>query len=265
MYYPVQIPYILSKEFSESIKYSEEILPLYEDFIVCLWEMQPLSNAKRTVENIIITDACIDIIVNFEEKAIGFAGMSKTNFNFKINTPASFLGIRFKPGAFHAITGIPANKVMDAFLPITDFDKNFNIAEFFELNFSDAKTFLINYAGNLIKNNRDSKFIDFFTQLNENIPNSVSEIFDKLYLCPRQCQRLFQKNYGLSPQMILCILRFQKCLKTILEEKSSKSVRETSNYYDQSHFIKDFKRNIGITPFELVRKYCSPLCQNPDS
>ncbi len=255
MYYPVQIPYILSKEFSECIKYSEEKIPLYQDFITCLWEMQPLSDVKKPVENVIITDACIDIVANFKEKAIGFVGMSKTNFNFKINTPASFLGIRFKPGAFYAITRIPANKVMDTFLPITDFDKNFDMDSFFSLNFSEAKKFLIHYAGTLIDRNCDRKFIDFFDQLNNEIPDSVSGIFDRFCLCPRQCLRLFQKNYGLSPQMILCILRFQKCLQIMLTKRCSKSVMEVFNYYDQPHFIKDFKRNIGLTPLELVSKY----------
>lgn len=255
MYYPIQIPYILSKEFSESIKYSEEILPIYNDFIICLWEMQPISDIKKSVENIIITDACIDIVVNFEKKAIGFAGMSKTDFNFTINTPASFMGIRFKPGAFYAITGISADKIMDNFLPLTDFDKNFDANLFFSLNFSEAKEFLINYAGNLIKNNRDNKFVEFFDKLDDDIPDSVSVLFEKLCLSPRQCQRIFQKNFGLSPQMILCILRFQKCLKTMLAEKSSKNIMKISNYYDQPHFINDFKKNIGLTPLELLNKY----------
>lgn len=70
--------------------------------------------------------------------------------------------------------------------------------------------------------------------------------------------KAFYKNFGLSPQMVLCILRFQKCLKSLTIDKINPvNVMNMSNYYDQSHFINDFKRNIGLTPLELVHKYTS--------
>jgi len=253
MYYPVQIPFVLNEAFSKTVRYSEEIIPSLQDFVICLWEMQPLLNVEKTVENIIITDGCIDIVAEYGEKIIGFAGMSKTD---KCSFPPSCsLGARFKPGAFHAITNIPANEAMDNFLPINNFDKNFDVDFFFSLDLAEAKKFLINYIENLIKNKNTNKFIELFDKLNDNIPESATEIFDEMCYSPRQCQRHFQKNYGLSPQMVLCILRFQKCLKNIISQKNSKSVMDISNYYDQSHFINDFKRNIGLTPLELLRKY----------
>ena len=258
MYYPIQIPYILDKEFAESIKYSEEIIPNLEDFVICFWEMQPLLNVEKTVENIIIADGCIDLVVDYDGKRIGFAGMSKTDFNFKINLPNNSMGVRLKPGAFYAITNISANKAMDNFIPIDTIDRHFNIKEFFEFDFLSAKIFFKNYIGSLIKNKKQSKFMTLFEKLNNEIPNSALEVYKKLYYSQRQCQRLFSKNYGLSPQMVLCILRFQWCLKNLTSgEKSPKDIMDISNYYDQSHFIHDFKQNIGLTPFELVRKYTS--------
>jgi len=240
------------------MRYSEEIIADFQDFIICLWEMQPLSNAEKIVENIIIADGCIDLVANFDGKKIGFAGMSRTEFHFKINLPSCSMGVRFKPGAFHAITNIPAREAMDTFLPLNIIDKNFDSEYFFTLTFSAAKKYFINYIATIIKNKKPSKFITLFDELNENIPDSASEIYQKLYYSHRQCQRLFAKNYGLSPQMILCILRFQKCLNILTSGKSHPNdVMNRLNYYDQSHFINDFKRNIGLTPFELVRKYNS--------
>jgi AraC-like DNA-binding protein len=258
MYYPIQIPYVLDKEFAESIKYSEEIVPNFKDFVICFWKMQPLSNAEKTVETIIIADGCIDLVVDYDGKTIGFAGMSKTDFNFKISLPANSMGVRLKPGAFYAITNIPANKAMDSFIPIETIDRHFDTKEFFSLDLSNAKIFFKNYIGSLIENKKPSKFMVLFEELNNGIPNSALEVYKKLYYSHRQCQRLFLKNYGLSPQMVLCILRFQWCLKKLTSgEKSPKGIMDISNYYDQSHFIHDFKQNIGLTPLELVRKYTS--------
>ena len=258
MYYPIQIPYVLSKTFAESIRYTEHIVPAFQDFVICLWELQPLSDAEKIVENIIVADGCIDLLVDYDEKRIGFIGMSRTDFHFKINLPSYSMGARLKPGAFFAITNIHATKAMDNFLPIEGIDKNFNVEQFFSLTISEAKEVFKNYTGSLIKNKKPGKFMALFEELNKDIPNSAVEVYKKLYYSHRQCQRLFAKNYGLSPQMILSILRFQWCLKNMTSgQKNSKDIMDISNYYDQSHFIHDFKQNIGLTPLELVRKYIS--------
>jgi len=257
-YYPIQIPYILDKAFSETMLYTEEIVPEYQDFLICLWDIQPFASNERTVGNIIVADGCIDLVANFKEKQIEFIGMSKTNFEFKIDLLSYYIGARLKPGAFHTIANISASEAMDTFLPLNIIDKNFDTESFFALKFLEAKAAFKNYIGNLIQGKKPSTFITLFDELNKDIPNTVSEIYQKMYYSPRQCQRLFVKNYGLSPQMVLCILRFQKCLQILTSKKASpKEAMDIHNYYDQAHFINDFKRNIGLTPLELVRKYTS--------
>lgn len=256
MYYPIQIPYVLNKTYSETTLYTEEIISDYQDFLICLWNEQPLTNNEKIVKHIIVTDACIDLVANFQEKWIGFTGMSKTNFEYKIKNTSLHMGARFKPGAFHAITNIPANKAMDNFIPLNTIDENFNTNKFFEFNFIEAKDYFKNYVGELIQRKKCSQFITLFDELNNSIPDTVSEIYQKMPYGSRQCQRLFIKNYGLSPQIILCILRFQKCLQILTtKDANPKDIMDKYNYYDQAHFINDFKRNIGLTPLELVRKY----------
>lgn len=258
MYYPIQIPFILNKAFAKSVKYSEEIVPQLQDFVICVWEMCSRPEQSEAVENIIVTDGCIDLVVNFDMKQIGFAGMSKTLFDDKIYSRSRFMGARLKPGAFCAITGIPATKAMDKFLMLREFDKNFDAAHFFALPFDEAKEFFKNYICKLIQNKKPNEFTTLFDELSDDIPDSVTEIYEKLHFSPRQCQRLFSKHFGLSPQMVLCIVRFQKCLEILTAGKTMpRGVLGMLNYYDQSHFINDFKKNIGLTPFELVSKYKS--------
>jgi AraC-like DNA-binding protein len=256
MYYPVQIPYILNKEFSEAVRYTEETDPRFKDFTVCFWEMQPHSDDEKTVENIIITDACIDLVADYDGKRIGFTGMSRTEFHFEISLPSQPFGVRFKPGAFHAITGISATDAMDVFLPIDAVYEDFDVDYFFSLPINEAKNFFKNYVGGLIRDKEQTKFLSLFDKLSTDIPATAAELYKRLNYSPKQCQRLFNKHYGLSPQMVLCILRFQKCLEILTSGKASPGdALNTVNYYDQSHFIKDFKRNIGITPVELLKKY----------
>ncbi|MCL2410178.1 MAG: helix-turn-helix domain-containing protein [Treponema sp.] len=258
MYYPIQIPYILSKNFAKSVKYTEETVPHLQDFVICFWEMLPISEQMTNANNVIIADGCIDLVVDYSEMKIGFCGMSKTVFTDEFNSPSYHYGARLKPGAFHVITGKPATEAMDIFLPIENFDRTFDISSFFELPFNEAKAFFKNYIGSLIKDKIPDRFISLFDTFSNDIPANVSEIYQILHYSPKQCQRLFYKHIGLSPQMSLCVIRFQKCLEIITSGKASPNdVLDILNFHDQSHFIKDFKRNIGLTPLELVRKYKS--------
>jgi AraC-like DNA-binding protein len=256
MYYPIQIPYILSKAFAESIRYTEELVPALQDFMICLWEMQPASELKTTADNIIVADGCIDLVVDYYKRQIAYCGMSKTEYNSKINLPAYLFGARFKPGAFYTLTNIHATEAMDTFVQINEIDMNFDVDAFFRLSFNEAKIFFKDYLSTLIHGKKPDWFTSFFDKLSNNIPDSVSEIYRILNYSPMQCQRLFKKHFGLTPQMALCIIRFQKCLEIMTSGNvGSNDVLSVLNFHDQAHLIKDFKKNIGLTPLELVKKY----------
>ena len=89
MYYPIQIPYILNKGFSKSVKYTEEVISHLRDFVICFWEMQPILVEVKDVNNVILADGCIDLVVDYGEKKIGFSGVSKTLFKDEFNSPCS--------------------------------------------------------------------------------------------------------------------------------------------------------------------------------
>ncbi|MDR2901170.1 MAG: AraC family transcriptional regulator [Treponema sp.] len=256
MYYPIQIPYILSKKFAAAVRYSEEVDLRLKDFVTCFWEMKNLIEQEKTIENIIVADGCIDLVADFSNKLIGFVGMSKTNFEFKITTSCRFYGARMKPGAFYALTGISAAKVMDGFLPLKVFDSDFDEGAFFRLFFDDAKIFMKEYIAQLCAGKNANDFIELFDELSEDIPDTAESIYERLHFSPKQTQRLFAANFGLTPRVVLSIVRFQKCLEVLTSGKASPGdVLNLVNFYDQAHFINDFKRNIGLTPFELVRRY----------
>jgi AraC-like DNA-binding protein len=256
MYYPLQIPYMLSKDFSEAVKYSEEMNADLNDFVMCFWEMQEITKEEKSIENIIVTDGCIDLVADFNHKQIGFVGMSKTNFEFTIQTPCKYFGIRMKPGTFHLLTGISATEAMDSFIPLNMFDSNFYTEEFFSLSFDDAKSFLKNYIIKLCAGKKPNNFITLFDELYDDIPENAESIYERIGFSPKQTQRLFSTHFGLTPKLVLSILRFQKCLHVLTSGKANPGdMLNLVNFYDQAHFINDFKRNLGITPFELVRRY----------
>ena len=256
MYYPIQIPYILNQAFSQNMKYAESSAAECGGFVICFWEMQPLSDRKLSVENVIAADACIDIVAGYDEKKIGFAGMRKTNFHFKVELPAWFIGARLMPGAFHQLTGLPAAAAMDTFLPIEAVFDDFDQALFFSLPFYKAGDYFKEFLFSKTQRKTPDMFTALFNILSENAPSNTKDLYQMLNFSPRQCQRLFAKHYGLTPKMALSIVRFQRCLEILTSPKARPAdILNITGYYDQPHFIKDFKRNIGITPLELIRIY----------
>ncbi|MCL2370043.1 MAG: AraC family transcriptional regulator [Firmicutes bacterium] len=256
-YYPIQIPYVLSKEFSKAICYTEDIIADLNDFVICVWKMSSRLNEPSIVTNhVIVADGCIDLVADFRYKEIGFAGMSKTKFGDKIKIPSLYIGARLKAGAFQVITGLDASVAMDNFLPLSKVYKGFNQKNFFEEDESAAKEKFIELLKNLIKDKIPNEYITLFDKLYSDLPDTTKKLYDKIGYSPKQCQRLFDKHFGLTPQMVLSVLRFQKCLSVLVGGESNPSeALEQVNYYDQAHFANDFKKHIGITPTDLIKLY----------
>ncbi|RPD41519.1 AraC family transcriptional regulator [Chitinophaga barathri] len=70
----------------------------------------------------------------------------------------------------------------------------------------------------------------------------------------RQLERNFFKQVGLSPKQLGKVIRLQTALKMLLNQKTENLTRIAyeSAYYDQAHFIKDFKEFTGINPKKFL-------------
>lgn len=70
----------------------------------------------------------------------------------------------------------------------------------------------------------------------------------------RQLERRFLKLIGMSPKQLGKVIRLQAALKLLLQPQpeSLTHIAYESQYYDQTHFIKDFKEFTGITPKDFL-------------
>lgn len=70
----------------------------------------------------------------------------------------------------------------------------------------------------------------------------------------RQLERKFLKQIGISPKQLGKVIRMQTALKMLLNQKedSLTAIAYESEYYDQAHFIKDFREFTGTSPKEFL-------------
>lgn len=83
---------------------------------------------------------------------------------------------------------------------------------------------------------------------------SIGALLEKNPSRRRQIERKFRKQVGLSPKQLGKVIRLQAALRMLLDRQSRSltQVAYESEYYDQAHFIKDFKEFTGINPKEFL-------------
>ncbi|WP_420603546.1 AraC family transcriptional regulator [Flagellimonas sp.] len=88
------------------------------------------------------------------------------------------------------------------------------------------------------------------TKGNTSISNILKDDLSKR----RQLERKFSKQIGISPKQLSKVIRLQSALKMLLSEEGDNltTIAYKSEYYDQAHFIKDFKEFTGISPKEFL-------------
>ncbi|UII23841.1 helix-turn-helix domain-containing protein [Fulvivirga ligni] len=77
---------------------------------------------------------------------------------------------------------------------------------------------------------------------------NVKDMADRYCLSLRQFERKFKACSGFSPKVYSRILRFNEALNSFGRINSLTELAHDCGYYDQSHFIKDFKEFSGYDP-----------------
>jgi len=258
MYYPKQIPYLLDKEFKENIEYKEYKIKELTDYCMCIWTMKSTKIYNKIITNNILPDACIDIVIDFTNKVICFAGFSKETKDFKLDKNIDYMGIRVKPGIFHWLYNIEAYKVMDTEMPFNEIDKEVNINSIFNLKSTKERIeYLTNYLLKKAKTIKKKTPFEIVENLYKNPKEqTVIEIAKKFGYNERHLYRIFKTNYGVSPKVLLNILRLHLCLTLILEKKMTLiEITNLCGFYDQSHLIKEIKKYTGISPLKIIEDY----------
>lgn len=83
---------------------------------------------------------------------------------------------------------------------------------------------------------------------------SIEEIAGKIHLTTRTFNRMFKQHLGVSPIGYKTIAKFRHSLENKIFSEQYKKLTEIgyeSNFYDQSYFIKIYKKLTNSTPSEL--------------
>jgi methylphosphotriester-DNA--protein-cysteine methyltransferase len=85
----------------------------------------------------------------------------------------------------------------------------------------------------------------------------IAHVADKTGFSTRRFIELFKKHVGMTPKLFCRVRRFQNVLRQIASGKSVNwtGVALDGGYFDQAHFIHDFRAFSGINPSKYLANY----------
>lgn len=84
---------------------------------------------------------------------------------------------------------------------------------------------------------------------------SIARMNEQIGYSQKHFTAMFRRHVGVTPKSYLKIMRFQKAVRTIdsTDEIDWGNIALECGFYDQSHFINDFKHFAGFTPEHYAR------------
>lgn len=272
---------LLNSQMQYEIKKYQVQHPLLKNYIKFFWEIHTdyieLNHKLIPQRNInlrfnlsetpqfVHTDGKDDLL-----EEVFFSGLQDhfINAQLRLTGKAHMFGICFLPDGFYPFLKIPVfelkNQLLGAnevgFKPATQISEQLKEAP-------DTVTRLAILEKELI----------MLLDSNRLIPNSFRQIFDifkqndNSFLITNFCQqnnisirkleRMYNKYVGVSAMTYSTLNRFHKSLNQLLFDNYAKlsDIAYSNGYFDQMHFIKDFKRFSGNTPKNFVSQNNSML------
>jgi len=189
---------------------------------------------------------------------VALYGHQNDYYDIALTGELSVFSIVFQPQGLMRFFKFPLHEICNQNVPLKflwgqagrDLEEKMGEAITFHQRVGIAETYLFD----LLKNNMDFEFrrinhvVDLIKRTTGNI--RIPQMASEACLSRKQFERVFAEHIGISPKQYLKIIRFQFAifLKQRNADLNMTALSCDSGYFDQSHFIGDFKSLCGLTP-----------------
>lgn len=252
-------------QYGEGVCYNE-LFPHHDlsGLIYCYWELKTIAPLKTLFQYKVVADACTDIFFETENPEQLFVmGFSTGYTEFPLGYRFRYMGIRFLPSVFPLLFRVDGQELAGKVTALGDV-----LPGIFKslVQYMPETASFTEYAGFF-----DARFREITTGLMPAIDGRFFNALDIILrkrgglrlqdeldtgISPRQLRRLFGFYMGSTPKAFSKVVRFQYGLQTGL----ARSVGEgpmffyDAGYYDQSHFIREFRQMYGCTPADVMKE-----------
>ena len=188
------------------------------------------------------------------------SGLRRSHRLMQYSRETANLLVVFKEGGLAAFSGIPANEFFDQTIPS---DNIFPAAPLNEVlqrlaeatnnktRVGHMEAFLLQH---IITNEQDiliDKAIQLIKQKNGSV--RIKDLAVSLHISQDPFEKRFRAQVGSTPKQYASIIRLKKLIDTFSTYSSLTEAAYEAGYFDQSHFIKDFRLFTGQTPKDFFK------------
>jgi AraC-like DNA-binding protein len=219
-----------------------------------------LSEPSLHIPSIRIYDGCNVEQFDTHAPAI-FCGARTDCFVIETSQQERVIGIQFRPGGAFPFLAMPASEVADATYSLDDVWPGIamllreelmsagNVHAMFTIL---ERTLMSRLATTSTLHPAIAFAVGQLARPGQNV--RVGDVADRVGFSSRRFIELFRDQTGLTPKAFQRVRRFQRVLQTLRTKSEGNwaALATGCGYYDQAHFIHDFKTFSGMTPGEYV-------------
>lgn len=250
-----------------------EYLPSAElaKYVKCYWQLEQDEGESASKRERIFPDACTEMIFHFGDLFRKYTsetnselqprcfihGQLKKYMEVESSGRVGIFSVRFKPAGLCRFINRDISTLNDKVVPLKDlwgtdaiiFEQKILEAENHLQRIKLTEEFLISkFYGDVSLHMLLADCVSKVILSNGSI--SIESLCHEFNISKRQLERLFMSGVGLSPKFMSRIIRFNHALQ-LIENNSGlnfTSVAFDGGFYDQAHFIKDFRELTGLNP-----------------
>jgi AraC-like DNA-binding protein len=240
--------------------------------VKCYWTLESVKE-KTPVKNTIVPDGCIKMIFHYGDlykhhpesgdsiflPRCFVVGQLTRPFEVEPSGETGTFFVCFHPNGFLPFATLPIKEMENTVVPLKklfgndgeDIARQILAANSTAERISLIETFLLNRLTNTNVDEIIKSTVE--TILTAHGQLSVDDLSKQTNTNRRQLARKFSSAIGLSPKQLSKTIRLQAALKILMSGKvtSLTDLAYEGEYYDQAHFIKDFREFTGLTPKEF--------------
>jgi AraC-like DNA-binding protein len=246
-----------------------EISPGYllAPFIKTYWFLEGNLPAYAIQPERVFPDGCTELIIHYgeafekitgsttEKQANSFVfGQLEAYIELLPSTATGVMGVRFYPNGLSHFTKVPLNEFGQQSIELHHLFNKESIhlaSRIAECPTATKKAevieqFLLQHLDSSKTENVIAHIVKNIYRVNGSV--SINDLVKQYYLSERQLERKFAQQVGLSPKTFSRIIRFQQVFSLAINATSLTSLALEAGYFDQAHFVREFKSFTGYSP-----------------
>lgn len=237
------------------------------ELVQCFWTLESNPNEHTPRDYFLMADSCPEIIFQYNEGFQTYSAQSarmrfqhSVHGRFDVGKKLGFFGVRLHPHAVSQLLNIPAselvNQVFDFLTLFKQEGRDLADQVYSQNSPAERIASVTNFLTKRISIHKADPIKYFVDQV---IQRSGFVDIPKMQrasgLSLKQFERRFKAIAGFSPKYFARIARFQSLKDKYRSSRfpTLTSLAHSCNYYDQSHFNKEFKEFSGVPPLKYFR------------